>query len=142
MSDDPVKDILYRYLEDLDFLPNDEAYDDLGGMNTQYWINHRRGRSIQEEWADLAKELSIDFNEYSAFLGAFDIKVRVEKDNISYLYPDKKRPVRGEKLGDNYERKSLTNYLLKMRICIEINQNLELLFLGKLIKLKIIGTIF
>jgi hypothetical protein len=63
--------------------------------------------------ADLARELSIDFNEYASFLDTFDIKIRVEKDNVSYLYPSKKRAIRGEKLGDNYERAGLVKEFIK-----------------------------
>lgn len=86
--------------------------------------------------ADLAKELSIDFKEYSSFLGAFDIKIRVEKDNISYLYPDKKRPIRGEKVGDAYERSNLTKDFIKNEERFRTNPKLRESFQSEMDKVK------
>jgi hypothetical protein len=86
--------------------------------------------------ADLAKELSLDFKEYSSLLGAFDIKIRVEKDNISYLYPDKKRPIRGEKIGDSYERKNLAKEFIKNEEKFRKNPDLRKSILGETNKIK------
>jgi len=86
--------------------------------------------------ADLAKELSLGFNEYSSLLGTFGIKIRVEKDNVSYLYPDKKRPIRGEKLGDSYARINLAKEFIKNEEKFRNNPELRKSILGEVQKTK------
>lgn len=86
--------------------------------------------------ADLAKELSLDFKEYSSLLDTFGIKIRVEKDNVSYLYPDKKRPVRGEKLGEPYERVNLSKQFIKNEEKFRSNPELRQSILGRVDKAK------
>jgi len=56
---------------------------------------------------NFAMNYSTDFNEYATILSQLNVGVRVEKKNISYFYADRKRPVRGKYLGDQFERKEL-----------------------------------
>ncbi len=43
-----------------------------------------------KEKADFARSIATSFDEYAGVLNQFNIKVRVENKNISYIYPDRK----------------------------------------------------
>jgi len=63
--------------------------------------------------ANLASSLSTNFNEYAAILDQFGIGVRVEKKNISYKYPTRKKNVRGKNIGDEFDRNGLIEIFSK-----------------------------
>ncbi len=58
--------------------------------------------------ADMARGLATNFDEYVSYMSeAFDIKIRIEKKNITYFYPGKHKGNRGKKLGEEYDKSGL-----------------------------------
>ncbi|MBC86787.1 MAG: hypothetical protein CL677_06365 [Bdellovibrionaceae bacterium] len=57
--------------------------------------------------ADLARSLATSFDEYISYMSELGIKVGVQKKNIQYLYPTKKKNIRGKKLGARYDKEGL-----------------------------------
>ena len=106
---------------------NDQKAKELG-----FKIPERKGNSIEEkklpsktrdiisrnipsykrdfmEKANFARSVSTNFNDYNDILHGFGIQTRVEKKNITYFYPDKKKGFRGGKagIGENYAKDGL-----------------------------------
>lgn len=57
--------------------------------------------------ADFAKKYATSYDHYAGILENFDVQVRVENKNISYLYPGMTKWKRGSKLGKGYDKKAL-----------------------------------
>ncbi len=57
--------------------------------------------------ADLARSVSRNHSEYTAILAGFNIGVRFENKNISYMYPGKGKAVRAKQIGSKYNRSNL-----------------------------------
>lgn len=74
----------------------------------RYKYSHLRFVKDLKQKANWARGISTNFDEYAAALDAFNIKVRVGNKNISYLYPDRKVPMRGKYLSDELSKNGLT----------------------------------
>ena len=71
-------------------------------------------RAGRESWlmdirnkADVARFLATSFDQYKNYLDAFGITARIEDTNISYFYPGRKKPKRGDNLGKAYDKPGL-----------------------------------
>lgn len=59
---------------------------------------------------DFAKERTNNINEFRQYLkDNFNIETRITNKTISYKHPDKKKPIRGKKLGQLYTKGELEN---------------------------------
>jgi len=66
------------------------------------------------EKADFARKYATSYDEYRAILMEFGIGVRVEKKNITYIYPgDKERKKRGDNMGRKYDKSALEEIFQK-----------------------------
>jgi hypothetical protein len=59
--------------------------------------------------ANLAKGYSTSFDEYTATLDMFKVRVAITEKNITYFYGDTKKGIRGNKLGKAYDKEGLIN---------------------------------
>jgi hypothetical protein len=57
--------------------------------------------------ADFARALATSFDEYTGILSEFGVTSRVEEKNITYFYHGQNHGKRGNKLGQNYDKKGL-----------------------------------
>ena len=57
--------------------------------------------------ADFARSYATGYDEFAGILGELDIRVQVEKKNISYFYPGAKQAKRGANLGRDYDKEGL-----------------------------------
>lgn len=57
--------------------------------------------------ADFARAASTSFDEYVGILKFRGVHVRVEEKNISYLYGNEAKAVRGKRLGDKFDKDGL-----------------------------------
>ncbi len=73
-------------------------------------IERRKGSSYvmdMRQKADLARAYSTTYDQYATILQGLGVAVRVEKQNISYLYNGHTRATRGDKLGKSYDKTAL-----------------------------------
>jgi Relaxase/Mobilisation nuclease domain len=57
--------------------------------------------------ADFSRAASTSFDEYVATLDGLGVRARVEEKNISYLYGDQKKAIRGKSLGTKFNKEGL-----------------------------------
>lgn len=57
--------------------------------------------------ADFARKYATSYDEYAGILAEFNIRTRVEDENITYYYPGRNRGKRGSKLGRVYDKEGL-----------------------------------
>ena len=57
--------------------------------------------------ADFARAASTGFDEYVSTLDGLGVRARVEEKNISYLYGDHKKAIRGKSLGTKFNKTGL-----------------------------------
>jgi len=63
---------------------------------------------------DEAKEYSKNLVELKGYLEKnFNIKMKIQNKNVSYLHPGKQKYCRGDKLGTSYTKEGLNNYFEK-----------------------------
>ncbi len=63
---------------------------------------------------DFSKERANNFEEFKNSLKKnFDIDTRITNKTISYQHPEKAKPIRGSKLGTNYDKEALTNEFIR-----------------------------
>jgi hypothetical protein len=63
---------------------------------------------------DFAKERSSSFKEFKDYLeNHFKVDVRITNKTISYQHPEKAKPIRGSKLGTNYDKEELENEFIR-----------------------------
>jgi hypothetical protein len=73
-------------------------------------IERMRGASYIVDMAakaDFARSHATNYDEYVAILGAFDIKVRIEPENITYFYGDRPHGKRGRNLSPRLDKPGL-----------------------------------
>ncbi len=92
-------------------VPNKEANDRAKNVPERVRNMTRFGR---QSWvmdiknkADVARHYATSYDEYTATLDAFGVKVRVEDKNITYFYPGRSRGKRGDKFGKYYDKPGL-----------------------------------
>ena len=75
----------------------------------------RGGTSWKQELCeviDLALETACSMNEFTDFISKYGIELsRNTANTISFKHPDKKKPIRGEKLGANYTKAEICRVL-------------------------------
>lgn len=63
---------------------------------------------------DFSKERANNFEEFKNSLKKnFDIDTRITNKTISYQHPEKAKPIRGSKLGTNYDKEVLENEFIR-----------------------------
>lgn len=63
-----------------------------------------------KECIDFSKQKTNSFEEFRSFLKEkFEIETRCTNKSISYKHPDKEKPIRGTKLGTDYDKEELQN---------------------------------
>jgi hypothetical protein len=68
---------------------------------------HKSWRFDLIQKADFARAASTSFDEYVATLDGLGVRARVEEKNISYLYGDQKKAIRGKSLGTKFNKEGL-----------------------------------
>jgi hypothetical protein len=94
----------------LSVLPPQEKLRLSGPTELNRRIDAYRGRSYIVDLAnkaDFARHHATNYDEYLAFLNAFDINVRVEPKNITYFYPGREHGKRGRNLGPELDKPGL-----------------------------------
>lgn len=67
-----------------------------------------------KECINLAKEKTNNIDEFISYLkNEFNIDTRITKKTISYRHPNKEKPIRGSKLGTDYDKGELTNEFIR-----------------------------
>ena len=98
-------------------IPNQEATQRKNRIpqNVQNMIRHGKQSWLFDivNKADVARNLATGYDQYVDYLDAFGIKARVEEKNISYFYPGRSRPKRGDKLGRSYDKPGLEEQFQK-----------------------------
>ena len=85
----------------LEVIPPKDKSQTRGPSDKAKRIETYRGRSYildLNRKAQLARDHATNFDEYLSVLGSFDIKARVEKENITYFYPGHSKGKRGRNL--------------------------------------------
>ena len=85
----------------LEVIPPKDKSPTRGPSDKAKRIETYRGRSYildLNRKAQLARDHATNFDEYLAVLGSFDIKARIEKENITYYYPGHSKGKRGRNL--------------------------------------------
>ena len=63
---------------------------------------------------DFSKEKAKSFEEFKESLKKnFEIDIRITNKTISYQHPEKLKPIRGSKLGTNYDKEELENEFIR-----------------------------
>ena len=79
----------------------------------------RGGTSWKQELCeviDLAVENTDNMSDFENFIGKYGVEIsRNTAKSISFRHPEKKKPIRGEKLGANYTKHSLEDRLVRVR---------------------------
>ncbi len=94
----------------LSVLPPQEKLRLPGPSELNRRIDAYRGRSYIVDLAnkaDFARHHATNYDEYIAFLNAFDINVRIEPKNITYFYPGREHGKRGRNLGPELDKPGL-----------------------------------
>jgi len=81
-------------------------------------IRVKGGTSWKEELREVieeAKRLAKSEEEFIAHLQKYGVKITRSGKDYSYLHPEKKKPVRGAKLGTNYMKSEVLNVIGKQR---------------------------
>ena len=69
---------------------------------------------------DFSKEKANSFEEFKESLKKnFEINIRITNKTISYQHPEKLKPIRGSKLGTNYDKEELGNEFIRKSKGIE-----------------------
>ena len=69
---------------------------------------------------DFSKEKANSFEEFKEYLKKnFEIDIRITNKTISYQHPEKLKPIRGSKLGTNYDKEELENGFIRKSKGIE-----------------------
>jgi len=69
---------------------------------------------------DFSKEKANSFEEFKESLKKnFEIDIRITNKTISYQHPEKLKPIRGSKLGTNYDKEELGNEFIRKSKGIE-----------------------
>jgi hypothetical protein len=69
---------------------------------------------------DFSKEKANSFEEFKESLKKnFEIDIRITNKTISYQHPEKLKPIRGSKLGTNYDKEELENGFIRKSKGIE-----------------------
>lgn len=69
---------------------------------------------------ELAKEKTKSLEEFREYLKEnFDIETRVTKNSISYQHPEKEKPIRGKKLGIDYDKEELEHGFIRQKKSID-----------------------
>ena len=69
---------------------------------------------------DFSKEKANNFEEFKEYLKKnFEIDIRITNKTISYQHPEKLKPIRGSKLGTNYDKEELENEFIRKSKGIE-----------------------
>lgn len=96
----------------------------LGAEQGMSVINFRkRGERLQTPQAmqDLqdvleeAKHMTTNMTDFKAHLRKYGVIVRETKNTISYLHPQRKKPIRGERLGAQYTKGAIIDAIEKQR---------------------------
>lgn len=67
-----------------------------------------------KECINIAKEKTNNIDEFTSYLkNEFNIDTRITKKTISYRHPNKEKPIRGSKLGTDYDKGELTNEFIR-----------------------------
>lgn len=75
-------------------------------------IERRGGNSYKLDLfqkADFARSYATSFDEYVSILHELSIGVAITNKKITYFYGDRPKGIRGDKLGDNYDKNGLIN---------------------------------
>ena len=79
----------------------------------------RGGTSWKQELCeviDLAVENTDNMSDFESFIGKYGVQIsRNTAKSISFRHPEKKKPIRGDKLGANYTKAALEERLLLVR---------------------------
>jgi hypothetical protein len=79
----------------------------------------RGGTSWKQELCeviDLAVENTDNMSDFENFIGKYGVEIsRNTAKSISFRHPEKKKPIRGEKLGANYTKQALEDRLVRVR---------------------------
>lgn len=73
-------------------------------------IQRRGGQSYRLDLfqkADFARAYATNFDEYVGILSEFSINVAITEKNITYFYTGHNKGIRGNKLGNHYDKKGL-----------------------------------
>lgn len=67
-----------------------------------------------KECIRFAKENTSNIDEFTRYLkNEFNIDTRITKKTISYKHPNKEKPIRGSKLGTDYDKEELINEFIR-----------------------------
>ena len=86
--------------------------------NEEQHIILKGGTSWKEDLREVieeAKQTSTTQEEFIAHLKLYGVEVTRSKTEYSFLHPEKKKAIRGHKLGDNYSKEIIDNVIDKNR---------------------------
>ena len=84
--------------------------------NEEQHIILKGGTSWKEDLREVieeAKQTSTTQEEFSAHLKLYGVEVTRSKTEYSFLHPEKKKAIRGHKLGENYSKENIENVINK-----------------------------
>jgi hypothetical protein len=84
---------------------------------------HKKGKRVLvaeamhdlQEAIDLAKHETTNMTDFKAYLRKYGVVVRETQNTISYLHPQRKRPIRGDKIGEQYTKGAILDEFNKQR---------------------------
>ena len=112
-----MKDEVNSLGNELGFTPTDFRKKSENNRTTQE--NHiilKGGNSWKEDLREVIEEAKLKSamrEEFAKHLLLYNVKITRSISEYSFLHPDKQKPIRGKKLGENYSKEAIENAITK-----------------------------